>query len=63
MINFKMLLASLLVAGVSAQATFAQVASEKKKSGYPYAFVGVQGGGQVTFGNYMLRNSLPQLGL
>lgn len=52
MINFKMLLASLLVAGVSAQATFAQVASEKKKSGYPYAFVGVQGGGQVTFGNY-----------
>ncbi len=30
MINFKMLLASLLVAGVSAQATFAQVASEKK---------------------------------
>lgn len=52
MIDFKMLLASLLVAGVSAQATFAQVASEKKKSGYPYAFVGVQGGGQVTFGNY-----------
>lgn len=52
MINFKMLLASLLVAGASAQATFAQVASEKKKSGYPYAFVGVQGGGQVTFGNY-----------
>lgn len=52
MIKFKMLLASLLVAGVSAQTTFAQVASEKKKSGYPYAFVGVQGGGQVTFGNY-----------
>lgn len=52
MINFKVLLASLLVAGVSAQTTFAQVASEKKKSGYPYAFVGVQGGGQVTFGNY-----------
>lgn len=63
MINFKVLLASLLVAGVSAQTTFAQVASEKKKSGYPYAFVGVQGGGQVTFGIMMLRNSLPQLGL
>ncbi len=62
MINFKTLLASLLVASMSTQAMTAQVASEKKKSGYPYVFVGVQGGGQVTFTNYDAKKLITPIG-
>ena len=43
MINFKTLMASVLLAGMATQATFAQESGEKKKADYPYVFVGVQG--------------------
>lgn len=35
MINFKTLMASVLLAGMATQATFAQESGEKKKADYP----------------------------
>lgn len=63
MINFKTLMASVLLAGMATQATFAQESGEKKKADYPYVFVGVQGGGQVTFTNYDAKSSSHLLAL
>lgn len=39
MINFKTLMASVLLAGMATQATFAQESGEKKAD-YPYVFIG-----------------------
>ncbi len=52
--KFKTILTSLLVAGCATQGAFAQSTdkSEKEKADYPHMFIGVQGGGQVTFTNY-----------
>ena len=57
MLNLKTMLAALLLAGTATQTAFAQTESTTKKAGYPYVFVGVQGGGQVTF--KPLSSSLP----
>lgn len=62
MINFKTLMASVLLAGMATQATFAQESGEKKKADYPYVFVGVQGGGQVTFTNYDAKKLITPIG-
>ena len=61
MINFKTLMASVLLAGMATQATFAQESGEKKAD-YPYVFVGVQGGGQVTFTNYDAKKLITPIG-
>lgn len=46
--KIKMLLAAVLVAGVALPVS----AQKSSNDGYPYTYVGIQGGGQVTFTNY-----------
>ena len=46
------MLAAGLLAGALTQTTSAQNCCESKQKGYPYFFLGVQGGAQVTFTDY-----------
>ena len=46
------MLAAGLLAGALTQTTSAQDCCESKQKGYPYFFLGVQGGAQVTFTDY-----------
>ena len=57
----KTLLASLLLAGMTTQTAFAQ-ANRGGKAEYPYVFIGVQGGGQLTWTNYSKKNLITPIG-
>lgn len=56
----KALVASLLLAGMATQTTFAQ--GGKGEGRYPYVFVGVQGGAQLTWTNYSKKNLITPIG-
>ena len=62
MINLKTMLASALLLGATAQSAFAQDTETQGKKDYPYAFIGVQGGGQVTFTNYKADKLITPIG-
>ena len=62
MLNLKTMLAALLLAGTATQTALAQTESTTKKAGYPYVFVGVQGGGQETFTNYQASKLITPIG-
>ena len=62
MLNLKTMLAAFLLAGTATQTALAQTESTKKKADYPYVFVGVQGGGQVTFTNYKASKLITPIG-
>lgn len=58
----KTLMAAMLLAGMTAQTAFAQPHKEGKRSEYPYAFVGVQGGAQLTWTNYTKKDLITPIG-
>ncbi len=62
MLNLKTLLASVLLAGAATQTLSAQSENAPKKAGYPYVFVGIQGGGQVTFTDYSAKKLITPIG-
>lgn len=62
MLNLKTMLAAFLLAGTATQTALAQTESTKSKADYPYVFVGVQGGGQVTFTNYKASKLITPIG-
>lgn len=62
MTNLKTMLASALLLGLTTQSAFAQTGEMQGKKDYPYAFFGVQGGGQVTFTNYKASKLITPIG-
>lgn len=60
--NVKKVLASLCVAMLATPVAFAQSNGEKEKADYPHMFIGVQGGGQVTFTNYKASKLITPIG-
>ena len=60
--NLKTVLASALLLGMGTQAALAQDGEKQGKKDYPYAFIGVQGGGQVTFTNYKASKLITPIG-
>lgn len=62
MVNLRTLLVAGMMTGLAVQAGFAQTENENKVKGYPYAFVSVQGGGQVTFTNYKADKLITPIG-
>ncbi len=65
MMNIKTMLVSALMMGLATQTALAQDCCESKckgKKDYPYAFIGIQGGGQVTFTNYKADKLITPIG-
>lgn len=62
MMNFKSLLAAFLMVGMGVQNAAAQEVEQKDYQPYPYAFISLQGGGQVTFTDYKSTDLLTPIG-
>lgn len=58
----KTLMAAMLLASMTAQTAFAQPHKEHKRGEYPYAFIGVQGGGQLTWTNFSKKDLVTPIG-
>lgn len=62
MISMKTMLATLLFGACIAMPAFAQEKSKKQNKSYPYAVIGIQGGGQITFTNYNAKKLITPIG-
>lgn len=60
--NIQALISSALILGLSAQTANAQDYSELDYKPYPYAFITLQGGGQVTFTDYQASKLITPIG-